>query len=199
MIQNINSYEFNEACAILGDTFETSAPIAMVITKKMYNFKSTIKAMTYLVNLVINQDNDDSEEEVHIFDPFIIEQLNEFLTNLPLWLLRYDNIDWTEFLSAYMILFENYIAVQENLIPMIGEEDVNGMNQAIAALAELKELYSATEKLAGMTVGYYALIKASSLLVDEMRRYEDVAPTTYRLSKLYIDSINEMVKENESC
>ena len=199
MIQNINSYEFNEACAILGDTFETSAPIAMVITKKMYNFKSTIKAMTYLVNLVINQDNDDSEEEVHIFDPFIIEQLNEFLTNLPLWLLRYDNIDWTEFLSAYMILFENYIAVQENLIPMIGEEDVNGMNQAIAALAELKELYSATEKLAGMTVGYYTLIKASSLLVDEMRRYEDVAPTTYRLSKLYIDSINEMVKENESC
>lgn len=199
MIQNINSYEFNEACAILGDTFETSAPIAMVITKKMYNFKSTIKAMTYLVNLVINQDNDDSEEEVHIFDPFIIEQLNEFLTNLPLWLLRYDNIDWTEFLSAYMILFENYIAVQENLIPMIGEEDVNGMNQAIAALTELKELYSATEKLAGMTVGYYTLIKASSLLVDEMRRYEDVAPTTYRLSKLYIDSINEMVKENESC
>lgn len=199
MIQNINSYEFNEACAILGDTFETSAPIAMVITKKMYNFKSTIKAMTYLVNLVINQDNDDSEEEVHIFDPFIIEQLNEFLTNLPLWLLRYDNIDWTEFLSAYMILFENYIAVQENLIPMIGEEDVNGMSQAIAALAELKELYSATEKLAGMTVGYYTLIKASSLLVDEMRRYEDVAPTTYRLSKLYIDSINEMVKENESC
>lgn len=199
MIQNINSYEFNEACAILGDTFETSAPIAMVITKKMYNFKSTIKAMTYLVNLVINQDNDDSEEEVHIFDPFIIEQLNEFLTNLPLWLLRYDNIDWTEFLSAYMILFENYIAVQENLIPMIGEEDVNGMNQAIAALAELKELYSATEKLASMTVGYYTLIKASSLLVDEMRRYEDVAPTTYRLSKLYIDSINEMVKENESC
>lgn len=199
MIQNINSYEFNEACAILGDTFETSAPIAMVITKKMYNFKSTIKAMTYLVNLVINQEDDDSEEEVHIFDPFIIEQLNEFLTNLPLWLLRYDNIDWTEFLSAYMILFENYIAVQENLIPMIGEEDVNGMNQAIAALAELKELYSATEKLAGMTVGYYTLIKASSLLVDEMRRYEDVAPTTYRLSKLYIDSINEMVKENESC
>lgn len=199
MIQNINSYEFNEACAILGDTFETSAPIAMIITKKMYNFKSTIKAMTYLVNLVINQEDDDSEEEVHIFDPFIIEQLNEFLTNLPLWLLRYDNIDWTEFLSAYMILFENYIAVQENLIPMIGEEDVNGMSQAIAALAELKELYSATEKLAGMTVGYYALIKASSLLVDEMRRYEDVAPTTYRLSKLYIDSINEMVKENESC
>lgn len=199
MIQNINSYEFNEACAILGDTFETSAPIAMVITKKMYNFKSTIKAMTYLVNLVINQEDDDSEEEVHIFDPFIIEQLNEFLTNLPLWLLRYDNIDWTEFLSAYMILFENYIAVQENLIPMIGEEDVNGMSQAIAALAELKELYSATEKLAGMTVGYYTLIKASSLLVDEMRRYEDVAPTTYRLSKLYIDSINEMVKENESC
>ena len=199
MIQNINSYEFNEACAILGDTFETSAPIAMVITKKMYNFKSTIKAMTYLVNLVINQEDDDSEEEVHIFDPFIIEQLNEFLTNLPLWLLRYDNIDWTEFLSAYMILFENYIAVQENLIPMIGEEDVNGMSQAVAALAELKELYSATEKLAGMTVGYYTLIKASSLLVDEMRRYEDVAPTTYRLSKLYIDSINEMVKENESC
>lgn len=199
MIQSINSYEFNDACAILGDTFETSAPIAMVITKKMYNFKSTIKAMTYLVNLVINQDNDDSEEEVHIFDPFIIEQLNEFLTNLPLWLLRYDNIDWTEFLSAYMILFENYIAVQENLIPMIGEDDVDSMNQALAALAELKELYSATEKLAGMTVGYLGLIKASSILVDEMRRYEDVAPTTYRLSKLYIDSINEMVKENESC
>ena len=113
MIYNINSYEFDEACAILGDTFEHSEPIAMIITKKMYNFKTVIKSMSYLINIVINQNNnpDNDEEEVHIFDPFIIQQLNEFLTNLPLWLLRYDNIDWTNFLSAYMILFENYIKI----------------------------------------------------------------------------------------
>lgn len=199
MIYNINSYEFDEACAILGDTFEHSEPIAMIITKKMYNFKTVIKSMSYLINIVINQNNnpDNDEEEVHIFDPFIIQQLNEFLTNLPLWLLRYDNIDWTNFLSAYMILFENYIKIQEDLIPMINEDDVEGKNQALASLTELKELYSATEKLASMTVGYYTLIKASSQLVDEMRRYEDTAPTTYRLSKLYIDSINEMEKENK--
>ena len=80
---------------------------------------------------------------------------------------------------------------------MINEDDVEGKNQALASLTELKELYSATEKLASMTVGYYTLIKASSQLVDEMRRYEDTAPTTYRLSKLYIDSINEMEKENK--
>lgn len=197
MISNINSYEFNEACTILGDTLENGTPISMIITKNMYQFKTVIKSMSYLVNLVINQEDSDEEEEIHIFDPFIIEQLNEFLRNLPLWLLRYDNIDWTEFLSAYMVLFENYIAIQEDLIPMIGEDDIEGKNKAIASLQELKELYSATEKLAGMTVGYYTLIKASSLLVDEMHRYEDVAPTTYRLSKLYIDSINKMVKENE--
>lgn len=196
MITNINSYSFDEACAVLGENFEHSSPIAMIIKEKIQDFDVTIKTMAYLINLVMNQ-NDEEDQEIHIFDPYVIEQLERFLTYLPIWLLRHDYIDWTEFLSAYMVLFENYIAIQEDLIPMIMSEQEEDLRNAHIYLNELKELYSASEKLASLTVGYRDLIRASSKLVEEMLRYQDASPTTYRLSKLYIDSINDSVRKKE--
>lgn len=76
--------------------------------------------MEYLINLVNhnNQESDD-DTEYHIFDPEIINTLNQFNIYLPLWILRYDDLDWTEFLNVYMLIFENYISVQENLVPYI--------------------------------------------------------------------------------
>lgn len=199
MITNINSYSFEEACTVLDGQFEHSSAIATIITEKIPDFKMTIKTMAYLIKLIIkqNESDDDEDQEIHIFDPYVIEQLEKFLTYLPIWLLRHDYIDWTEFLSAYMVLFENYIAIQEDLIPMIMSDREEDIRNAHIYLTELKELYSASEKLAGMTIGYRDLIRASSKMVEEMLRYNDASPTSYRLSKLYIDSINESIRKKE--
>jgi hypothetical protein len=204
MITRIDSYSYDEACAVMQDTIYKYSPISSIIQTKIPNFSDAVQSMCVLISMVIeanNPENEDEDQNYNIFDPYIIENLNLFLNYLPMWLLRYDDLDWTYFLSAFMVIFENYLNIQQDLIGYIMEDDEESLRVARQAFKELQETYNATSKLAYLTVGYADLIRASNVLVEEISQYKDARPTVYKLSKLYIDSINEAVKkkDNEKC
>lgn len=203
MITRMKTYSYEEACGILENFFDNYDPIVTVIQDKIHNFYLTLKSMKYLIEIISKNDgsveNNSQEEdkEFHIFDPAIIETLNEFNIYLPLWILRYDDLNWTEFLNAYLLIFENYISIQENLIPYILQEDEESLRVAQISLTELKDNYKAVSRLVNLTITYEDLIICASRLVDETSQYKDARPASYKLSKLYIDTINkELQKES---
>lgn len=196
MIKKMKTYSYEEACQALETFFTNYDPIVTVIQHKIHNFYLTIQAMEYLINLVNhnNQESDD-DTEYHIFDPEIIDTLNQFNIYLPLWILRYDDLDWTKFLNVYMLIFENYISVQENLVPYILQDNDEALRLAQSSLTDLKENYKAVSRLVNLTITYEDLIVSASRLLDETSQYKDARPAAYKLSKLYIDTINKKLKE----
>lgn len=69
------------------------------------------------------------------------------------------------------------------------------MRLAQSSLTDLKENYKAVSRLVDLTITYEDLIVSASRLLDETSQYKDARPAAYKLSKLYIDTINKKLKE----
>ena len=167
MLNTILTFEtIEDATTIVRKHYKENTEIAQLINERVPGF---INIFDSIVD-IISQEN----PEV-IMTPQIEYTMLYFAELCPLFLVIASHLDWNEFLSAYIFVITVY---QDYL-------EKHNYEKADTILTQLVPIY----RMAEFGAGYEELIRASNMLVAEMKLWRDIAPPSLKLSQAYLESL----------
>lgn len=107
----------------------------------------------------------------------------------PFLILTASELDWTGFLSAWITIAKEFLAIAGYIAANSPEDQRHGINNIMRGVEEtLRPTYTLME----LGVSYIDLIKASSNLVQEMQKWRQSQPAAIRLSEAYLKALGVM-------
>lgn len=130
------------------------------------------------------------------FDNRYVQIIMTIADVLPAYTLMYSELDWDTFCSAFATIIDNYISVvmagiDRANFPSEHREEHERNAQMLSQC--LNPIY----KLVEIGAGYEELLRASAKLVQQMKSWEQSAPSPVRLSQTYLESLGFYTKKEE--
>lgn len=117
-----------------------------------------------------------------------------FAEKFPFLVLLSSELDWSGFLSAWIVVIQEFTNVVNFHSQFI--EEPRQKDEIMQNMSNLDSALQPIYKLMELGAGYMELIKASREIAMELRNWKQSQPAAMRLSSVYLQSLG-VIDENE--
>ena len=173
MLNKLENMNFGTARYAVLKSLDTRDEIGRSILRLAPHFLDTMISICNLIERC-------ELEEVHPLDigeikPVQYSDLNCVLPKLPMLVLIHSEQNWNFFCSGLVLLINNFLDIQEQVLPIFDEES---QASEMLKIKILRDALSAIARLIEIGAGYTDLLKAAAYILDEIRDWKHTSPIT---------------------
>lgn len=202
MLNKVVDLTFAQARYIILKELDECGPIAHLLRKKNARLTEQFHELCEIVvkhRQWIDEHIEDMEAEMPAWDiskmqAFSFIAINEHLPHL---ILCNSELNWDDFISAWLVIYTEYIDVYNTLTQTFYNRHANNLleddDKIISMNRELLEAMSMSItgilNLLDIGMGYTQLIRSTDYLLKEISEYKHSNPNPVRLSRAYLESL----------
>ena len=192
MINELTMMDFYEARDVLTSELEQHKIIGKLILKTYPDFDKVVRVMTRELEIALVED---SEEESSLMSREMFVNLKQVAYNMPVWMLRYPEYSWNKFVSAFLLIYENYLDIQSQILDILKEKNPEEFNENWGLVKHdlgilTDEVYPAIKNLITCGVTLRDLVLIAQDVVTELKELRHVRPISMQLSESYLKSLD---------
>lgn len=194
MIQKMKNIPYGTARYIVLKELDTRGLIGQLLLNYDHQLASTMMNLCDWIDraeIALNGGNEplsfDSVRDIPHMFIFFTEKL-------PYLILTASELDWTEFVSAWVTIEHHFIGVMQALSEHMQEEERHGI---IELCKGIEGTFTPLYTLIDLGVSYADMIKVGNELVREMQNWRQSQPASIRLSQAYLRALG-VIKDEEA-
>lgn len=193
MINQLQEFDFFKARNILTTELETPGAIGRLILKDFRKFDNLVRIMCYELEIALNDNN---EEDSSLMSIEMFKILQGVAYKMPIYMLLHPEYSWTNFNSAFVLIYENYLDVQMQLLDIIKDkmpeeeytENYKLVENDVKKLQE--EVFPALNNLHTFGVTLKDLVIIAQNTTVELQELRMARPVSMQLSEAYLAALN---------
>lgn len=192
MIKDLTIMDFYSVRDIITSELEQKKTLGKLILKRYPDFDKVIRIMTRELEIALLED---CEEESSLMSKEMFINLKMVAYNLPVWILRYPEYSWHDFVSAFVLLYENYLDVQDQILTILKEREPEEFNENWGLVHQdlnilKEEVYPALKNLATFGVTLKDLVLMAYEVSEELKELRQARPVSMQLSESYLKALD---------
>lgn len=194
MIQKIKEMNFGAAKYVVMKELDERGPIGQLLLSYDPNIANNMMNICEWVDrsqIALEEHNDSGVDLRYLEEASCL--LSQMSEKFPFLMLISSQLEWEIFLSGWMAIAGEMIAIGSYMIDRIQDDYLR--DKTIQMVEGLKIVLAPTHQLIELGAGYQELLQASAEIVKELRHWRQSQPSAIRLSHAYLRSLGMMPRE----
>ena len=198
MLNNYHQFSYGESRYIVLKELDTYGPIGQILLRDDNQMADKIMKMGQTIDkLNAPEIHPDQKLDLMSIPQDFFDMIVRLSQSAPYLILTHSELNWNEFLSAWICFIHSYTeGITQNINAIVAQkpEDREGFDFSLKRCKDIESSLSPIYTLIQIGMGYTELIKVTDELLRKYDGWRDSEPAAIRLSEAYLESLGFLNK-----